>query len=200
MSDLSKPLWGQENEHDSNRAVGWEKTEIIYHNLPTDLTEKALETVNICRRTDVFVSIYWCNHAIRIHACAVLIYTVNAAAASTITTDFSSVTNQSSRDSTHRNDRSVIIYFTSMCFQTCSSFFLQLSTKEDVLKDVGNQTVDGSHWLPLYGKNDGTVLNSLWYPSGSEMNFSIKRHLSPLELISNLIIVSVLFLMLNAWI
>ncbi len=122
------------------RRTNTTQTEVIYHNLPTDLTEKALETVNICRRTDVFVSIYSCNHAIRIHACAVLIYTVNAAAASTITTDFSSVTNQSSRDSTHRNDRSVIIYF-----QTCSSFFLQLSTKEDVLKDVGNQTVDGSH-------------------------------------------------------
>jgi len=23
-----------------------------------------------------------------------------------------------------------------------------LNTKEDILKNVGNQTVDGSHWLP----------------------------------------------------
>ncbi len=29
-------------------------------------------------------------------------------------------------------------------------FFLLLSTKEEILKNVGNQTVDGSHWLPLY--------------------------------------------------
>ncbi len=35
-------------------------------------------------------------------------------------------------------------------FQICSSFFLALSTKEDILKNVGNQTVDSSHWLLLY--------------------------------------------------
>ncbi len=35
-------------------------------------------------------------------------------------------------------------------FQTCS-FFLLLNTEEDILKNVGNQTVDGSHWLLYYG-------------------------------------------------
>ncbi len=30
------------------------------------------------------------------------------------------------------------------------SFFLLLSTKEDILKNVSNQTIDGSHWLPCY--------------------------------------------------
>ncbi len=35
-------------------------------------------------------------------------------------------------------------------FQTCMSLFLMLSTKVDILKNAGNQTVDGSHWL---GKN-----------------------------------------------
>ncbi len=30
-------------------------------------------------------------------------------------------------------------------FQTCMSFFLLLNTKEDVLKNVGKQAVDGSH-------------------------------------------------------
>jgi len=28
------------------------------------------------------------------------------------------------------------------------SFFLLLNTKEDILKNVGNKTVDCSHWLP----------------------------------------------------
>jgi len=27
------------------------------------------------------------------------------------------------------------------------SFFVLLNTKEDILKTIGNQTVDGSHWL-----------------------------------------------------
>ncbi len=33
-------------------------------------------------------------------------------------------------------------------FQTCMSIFILLRTKEDVLKNVCNQTGDGSHWLP----------------------------------------------------
>ncbi len=33
-------------------------------------------------------------------------------------------------------------------FQTCMSFFLLLNTKEDILKNVGNQTADDLHWLP----------------------------------------------------
>ncbi len=32
-------------------------------------------------------------------------------------------------------------------FQTCTSFFLLLTTKEDIAKNVGNLTVDGSHRL-----------------------------------------------------
>ncbi len=32
-------------------------------------------------------------------------------------------------------------------FQACVSLFLLLNAKEDILKNVGNQTVDGSHWL-----------------------------------------------------
>ncbi len=34
----------------------------------------------------------------------------------------------------------------SSMFQTWMSFFLLMNTKEDMLKNVGNQTVDGSHW------------------------------------------------------
>jgi len=34
-------------------------------------------------------------------------------------------------------------------FQTCMSFFLLLNTKENILKNVGNRTVDCNHWLPL---------------------------------------------------
>jgi len=33
-------------------------------------------------------------------------------------------------------------------FQTRVSFFLLLKTKEDILMNVGNQTVDRPHWLP----------------------------------------------------
>jgi len=32
--------------------------------------------------------------------------------------------------------------FTLKLFQTCMNFFLLLNTKEDILKNVGNQTVD----------------------------------------------------------
>ncbi len=34
-------------------------------------------------------------------------------------------------------------------FQTSVGFFLLLNTREDMLKNVGKQTVDGSHWLPF---------------------------------------------------
>ncbi len=33
-----------------------------------------------------------------------------------------------------------------MLFQTCVSFFM-LNIKEDILKNAGNQTVDGPYWL-----------------------------------------------------
>jgi len=31
-------------------------------------------------------------------------------------------------------------------------FFLLLNTEKDILKNVGNQTVDGSHWIPYRKK------------------------------------------------
>ncbi len=34
-----------------------------------------------------------------------------------------------------------------MSLQTCMIFFLLLNTEEDILKNVGNQTVDGPQWL-----------------------------------------------------
>ncbi len=40
----------------------------------------------------------------------------------------------------------IVLSLTLKMFQTCMSFFLLLSTK-DILKNVGNQTVAGSHWL-----------------------------------------------------
>jgi len=43
-----------------------------------------------------------------------------------------------------------IIYSPSRLFQTWMSFFLLLNRKEDILKNVGNQTVDDTHWFPLY--------------------------------------------------
>jgi len=39
-----------------------------------------------------------------------------------------------------------IIYSPSRLFQTWMSFFLLLNRKEDILKNVGNQTVDDTHW------------------------------------------------------
>ncbi len=41
-----------------------------------------------------------------------------------------------------KNENSVIIY---VSFQTCMSFFLMFYTKENILKNAGNQTVDGPH-------------------------------------------------------
>ncbi len=47
--------------------------------------------------------------------------------------------------------RKILSSITHHCvIQTCMSFFLLLSTKEDILKNVSNQTIDGSHWLPCY--------------------------------------------------
>ncbi len=34
-----------------------------------------------------------------------------------------------------------------MLFQTCISFFLMLNIIEVILKNAGNQRVDGPHWL-----------------------------------------------------
>ncbi len=34
-----------------------------------------------------------------------------------------------------------------MLFQTCINFFIVLNTKEDILKNMGNQTVAGPHLL-----------------------------------------------------
>ncbi len=49
------------------------------------------------------------------------------------------------RDYSPKNENSVIIYYFS---QTYMNFCLLLNIKEDILKNVGNQTADGSHWLP----------------------------------------------------
>ncbi len=38
--------------------------------------------------------------------------------------------------------------FLKIYFKECMKFFIQLNTKEDILKNVGNRTVDDSHWLP----------------------------------------------------
>ncbi len=43
-----------------------------------------------------------------------------------------------------------------MSFQTCMIFFLMLNIREGVLKNAGNQSVDGLHWIlqyffPYYG-------------------------------------------------
>ncbi len=40
-----------------------------------------------------------------------------------------------------------------MLIQTSFEFLYSLNTEEGILKNVDNQRVDGSHWLPLYGKN-----------------------------------------------
>ncbi len=37
---------------------------------------------------------------------------------------------------------------TLMLFQTCMSLFFMLNIQEDILKNAGNQTADGPHWLP----------------------------------------------------
>ncbi len=46
----------------------------------------------------------------------------------------------------------ILSSFTYKLFQTCVSTFLLLNTKEDIYKNVGNQIVAGSHWLPYYGE------------------------------------------------
>ncbi len=51
---------------------------------------------------------------------------------------------QSERYSSIKNEKSTVIDL----FQTCMSFGPLLNTKEDISKNVGNQTVDGSHWFP----------------------------------------------------
>jgi len=51
-------------------------------------------------------------------------------------------------------------------FQTCMSFFLLLNTKEDILKNVGNQTVDSSHLTPIVGKENTMEVNGYWELSG----------------------------------
>jgi len=41
------------------------------------------------------------------------------------------------------------------------NFYLLLNTKENIFKKVANQTVDGSHCIPLYRKK---YYGSLWGP------------------------------------
>jgi len=58
-----------------------------------------------------------------------------------------------------------IIYnlLTLMLFQTFMCFFLLSNTKEDILKNVGNQTVGGSHWL--YSPIIFSCYGRQWLPS-----------------------------------
>ncbi len=46
-----------------------------------------------------------------------------------------------------KNLNSVIIYSLSCCTEPVLIFILVLNTKEDILENVGNQTVAGPHWL-----------------------------------------------------
>ncbi len=39
-----------------------------------------------------------------------------------------------------------------MLSQTCMTFFLLWITKDDILKNGGNQTVSVTNWLLLYGR------------------------------------------------
>jgi len=44
------------------------------------------------------------------------------------------------------------------------NFFLLLNTKEDILKNVGNQTVNGPHWgKKYYGSQWGPL--TVWLPT-----------------------------------
>ncbi len=51
---------------------------------------------------------------------------------------------QSKRYSSIKNEKSTVIDL----FQTCVSYFPLLNIKEDISKNAGNQTVDGSHLFP----------------------------------------------------
>ncbi len=48
---------------------------------------------------------------------------------------------------------------TIMLLKTWMSFYFVLNTKEDIWKNIGNQTVAGSHWLPCF------FCRSQWLPS-----------------------------------
>ncbi len=40
----------------------------------------------------------------------------------------------------------------------CVLYWAKEDIKEDILKNVGNQTVDGSHWLLLHGMGGGDTM------------------------------------------
>ncbi len=67
-----------------------------------------------------------------------------------------------------QNDNSVIIYSPS-CYCKPVWVFLLLNPKEDILKNVGYQKVDGSHWLPWYGGKK--LCWSQWVPSTKKKIF-----------------------------
>ncbi len=61
------------------------------------------------------------------------------------------VTNEVTFNRSPKNENVFIIYSPSSCSKPVWGFFFHLfNTKEDILKNVGNQTVAGNHWLPLY--------------------------------------------------
>ncbi len=50
-----------------------------------------------------------------------------------------------------------------MLFQTCMSFFHMLNTKEEILKNGGNQAVDGPHYVSqqLFGSSKLFKISSI---------------------------------------
>jgi len=72
-------------------------------------------------------------------------------------------------------------------FQTCMCFFLLLNTKEDILKNVGNQTVDSSHWRQLYlfsYYGSQWLQSTVWLPTCLEISSSCSKPVSYVSLSS----------------
>ncbi len=58
-------------------------------------------------------------------------------------------------------------------FQTCIHFLLLWYTKKNILKNVGNQTVDNSHWLPyMLWKN---ILQNIYAQQKKETHSVLKQ-------------------------
>ncbi len=79
-----------------------------------------------------------------------------------------------------------------MLSQTCINFCLVLNTKEDILKNVGNQTVAGPHWFWYYRKKSygsqwtsnclvfHVLQNSIYVQQKKETHSGLKQLLSKL--------------------
>jgi len=76
----------------------------------------------------------------------------------------------------HPKRKIVIIYSPSSFSQTFMSFFLPLDTKVDVLSNVGNHTVDGTHWLFFPTMEVNGHQSTLWQPTFFKISsFVFKR-------------------------